>query len=311
MDYHKIPYKVRKFAQRYEAHASNEDLFSIKREFDPERDETFYNTIKHLYLSMSVTCGLPEWYLALVQYRHHELEAYFLKRCEKIIAEAWLSEYTDDFIDKKLLKHYRDKGSFYLTPVMDNLPLHLRLKLYVHLYRDEKDPHLCCYLRHRMAALLAKFNEQQTAQQLSVYNWVIAKDAKDSYFADVKHLTQTLKAHKINAHEVSHWQVNHEASLLAQELCMYYKSILVDLNGYTTANMATLELVALSYTHYPALGALTFAIKSYLRTKDKAAFMALLEEQKRLFIYTYEEKIWRDQELKDQLIIFRELLKLQ
>ncbi|MCL1950519.1 MAG: hypothetical protein FWF59_12375 [Turicibacter sp.] len=310
MDYHKIPYKVRKFAQRYESRPSVDDLYTIKRDFNPEKEESFYNAMKHLYLCYSIKCGLPEWYLSLVQYRLKTMEAYFIKYIEDIIAEAKLSENTDAFIDNKLLKHYRDKGSFYLTPVMDNLPLHLRLKLYLHLYREELSPDMHCYLRHRMAALLAKLDKVTAAQQLSVYNWVLAKSVEASHFCDVSALNQTLKAHKVNSNEISHWKVNHEASLLAQEISVYYKTLLEDPFSYTTANMSTLELVSLCYEHYPQLVPLTFTIKSYLRTRNLEAFHARLEEHKRTLIYHHEETIWLDEDLKDQFIIIKELLKI-
>jgi len=309
MDYHKIAYKAKKFAQRYDNQLEGDELYSIKRELNPDKDESFYTTIKHLYLYQSAICGLPEWYKTLVEFRQKELEAYFLDFAESLIKEACLSEHTDDFINNKLLKHYQDKGNFYLTPIMDNLPLHLRLKLYVHLYHDESDPKLKSYLRHRMASLFARLGHVKTAQQLSIYNWSVATAKATSYFASVDYLNQTLKAHKTYSYETAHWHTNHDASLLAQELCIYYKTVLETANAYNTPNMATLELVALSYSHYRQLAPLTFALKSYLRTQDKATFISQLEEQKRIFIYTYEEKIWTDQELKDQLIIYKELLK--
>lgn len=309
MDYYKIAYKAKKFVQQYESQLEKQLLYSVKRDFNPAKEESYYNSIKHLYLLLSVKCGLPEWYQELVQYRHRDMEDYFLALCQRKIEEACFSDRTDEFINKKLLKHYRGKGSFYLAPVMGSLPLHLRLKVYVHLYEEEEDLILQCYLRHRMAALLAKLNEVKAAQRLSIYNWALAKATDDPYFCDIDYLKQTLKAHKSYAYEIAHWHVNHDASLLGQELIIYYKTLLEEEDGYTATNTATLELVALSYNHYEALGALTYAIKSFLRTKDREAFRKQLEEQKRKFIYTHEEKIWLDQELKDQLIIYKELLK--
>lgn len=308
MDYHKIAYKAKKFRQRYEEQLESTRLYSIKRAFAPQKDESFCTAIKHLYLAKNVDCGLPDWYKNLVALRKQDMEAYFLDFANKVIAEACLSEHTDDFINQKLLRHYQDKGSFYLTPVMERLPLHLRLKLYVHLYLEESDPELKGYLRHRMAALLARLGEVKTAQQLSIYNWAVADQRENSYFTSVDCLNHTLKAHKTYSYETAHWHTNHDASLLAQELCIYYKQLLAD-SCYTTASIATLELVALSYSHYEELSAITFALKSYLRTQKVEDFKSQLEELKREFIYTHQEKIWSNQELRDQLIIYRELLK--
>ena len=282
MDYHKIAYKAKKFAKRYETYYENQILFSIKRSFDPERPGTFSNIIRHLYLFHNTGCGLPNWYSSTIELRRQDLERYFQNLVDTIIGEACFSSETDVFIKQKF-----PHPSTRMSSILGMLPLHLRLKVYWHLYQLESDQKSRCYWRHRLAATVARLGYVEAAQQLSVYNWSEARAISEPYFTSIDYLNQTLKAHKSYNQE---WEAGQDA--LGQELCHYYKKVLRIENCYTTDCLAALDLVSLSYGRFPALKALNLDIKSYLRTRDKARLIKgiqLLSEsdlhQELVFLY--------------------------
>lgn len=314
MNYGKLADKAKRSAKEAGVSNRGEDFVRFKN-FDPAKDECFRLMIKNLCLFFTQK-GRVEFFQGfeeLLEERRRLMEDYFEGAILEILQPSETADGGEEFHKRKILGLY--KKNFFKSSLVGDLPLHLRLKVYWYLLQVEKDLRRQYYLRARMAATLAKLNQLKLAQRLSVFNWALAQEIKDSQVGTRASLNKILKSHRQDAGKFGKWPVDDRASVLAQEFCLYYRKVLIGADcGYTAECVSTLDLVAESYPDYQALSELSYPIKVYLRTKNKEDFLLRLEVLQKAFIFQHHDTILDEASekralIRDQAIIYREVIE--
>ena|GEM_PF-2009522 len=316
MDFNKIIYHCQLLEKHYVNSNHHDWLQGVEKDTNSEKEECCIKSIKYLYLYQRLKNGhkFPEWFKNFIQDKKRYYESYFCERILNMIKVAQFSEEVNTLLEKKVIGLYQKKVNIYSESIIDDLPLHLRLNVYLKLYQHETSEKMACYLRNHLAITLAKFGELQLAQKLSLYNWVIAQEFNNFHFVSSDYLKTVLNYHKLNEGHRTQWKVDKKASHLAQELCVYYEHLLK--NAYTNANTATLDLVTMCYSQYPQLKEMLLPIKTYLRTKNELEFYEKINHLKKAFIYQYHELLLMEENneqtclIRDQFIIYKQLLKI-
>ena len=291
-------------------------LQGIKKEFSSSKKEWFIMSVKHVYLYQKEKEKIlfPTWYQELCNQRKKELDDFFFKKMKAIISEAELNEEIEIKIKNKIMGICKKNNRAYAVSIIDSLPLHLRLKVYLDLYQAEEDLKMLCYIRSKLATVLAILKNIELAQQLIIFNWALAQEFEGFHLADSSQTLSKVNRYKTEPKSLKGIKIGKETSILAKELIFYYKNLLIE--GYTEANSSILDLVTASYVQYPQLKELLLPIKTYLRTKNLDDLIRSIEALKKAFIYENHEVLLiqehnlEENHLKDQLVIYNELLHL-
>ena len=300
MDYSKISNESKVFFERYKKGLIGDELHSVAKKYDPKKAVTFTNIIKHLYLRHSHKGSLPEWYKTQTAARREELDSYFESNINRKIMEADFPPGLDAFIEEKLIRHYLQRGSFYLKSALNEFPLYLRLKMYFILYQKETNPKYRSYLRHFIANVMVQLGEEEVAKKLTIYNWVLAKKVEESYFNSIPNLNQTLKSHA----------TRRTPGTLSEQLLQFYKRLLLTEDNYNYEALTTLELVSISYSKLPELKQLVFSMQTFLRTRNKALFKSEVRRLQQAFLNDYGGEMTDAVNKMEMLKIYKGILQL-
>lgn len=319
MNVNKVIYKSEQFASLYSEQNKESILEGVKKINQCIDSKGYFLIIKYLYLYQycKTSHPFPQWYADLMQKKLKELDDYFEVTFDNIINKnGKQDELLEEFLVKRIAWIYKGKFRVYPTTPLEYLPLELRLKVYLYLYRTEEDSKACCHLRNRISVTLAKLGHLDLSNLFSLYNWLMAQGV-NTHFAKSTNLKTTLAQHKRSNEYAKTLEQEGQQVPLVTELCFYYTKLLnKQLVRYDRANVATIDLVALYYKQYPQLEKLALPLKTYLRTKDMKELYDKIAKNRmefiREFVHLPNQDIAPELDalIQDQLAIYNYLLRI-
>lgn len=282
-------------------------------------DSRFNQNMKFLTIYQQNTNDelMPQSFKLLAQKRIKDIELYMVNTIQSILEDpVYQEEALLAFFESRLVSLYKGKYRIYPSTTISYLPLKLRLSVYYWLYQQETDLETRCHLRNRLAVTLSRLQKKEVAEQIAIYNWVMAQGVSD-YFSKDDMLKTTTKSIIRHSDRYKTRDFEAETGLKAPfgELYVCFTKLLDEKTyKYDKHHSMCADLIALFFKDYPEVKVMSDLVKSYLRTKDKKVLndkltKARLELIKRVIHlpnqktgYTFPEDIKLQLCLYDKLI---------
>ena len=274
-----------KLEQMYQKNESYNGTKVFSQLPDNSQHKYFYKNFKFLYLyeRYKEDGKFDDAYIERVQSCYDEIEdSLFNVVKAQVGSELFSNEEVSCFIEKRIVPLYLNKYSIYPITSISYIPLRLRLYVYYSLYLVEDNEEAKCHLRNRLSVTLSRLNEVGMANNLALYNWVIAQSESD-HFSKVQAIQTTLRAivrHHEKYQNFDFVTTTHLELPMAEIYCCYTK-LLKSLNStYSLDNVMCLDLLALYYQDYAQISVINNEVKEYLRNKYTLNLSERLSERR-------------------------------